>query len=257
MKLTISLIIPALNEEAGLEPTVNKVIQALGEKFIDYEILIVNDGSQDKTGEIAERLAANNYHIRVFHNPKNLGLGYNYRRGVGLATKDYIGWVPGDNDTTLASLENIFGAVGQEDIVVVYIKSDIRGWIRQSVSKSFCTLLNLLFGLKLKYFNGPCVHKREILQRTKMTTNGFAFMAETLIRLIKAGHGYTEVGLDGQMRQGGKSKAFLFKNWIRVLTVIFRLFMEIQIVGTLKGGYKLASPVERSLSIEDNSSKES
>ena len=95
MKLTISLIIPALNEEAGLEPTVNKVIQALGEKFTDYEILIVNDGSQDKTGEIAERLAANNYHIRVFHNPKNLGLGYNYRRGVGLATKDYIGWVPG------------------------------------------------------------------------------------------------------------------------------------------------------------------
>ncbi|MEE9558129.1 MAG: glycosyltransferase family 2 protein, partial [Candidatus Brocadiales bacterium] len=97
MKPTISIIIPALNEEDNIEPAVNKVISALDGRFSDYELLVFDDGSTDNTGAIIDRLAGNDKNVRAIHNENNMGLGYSYKKGVQLAKNDYIVMFPGDN----------------------------------------------------------------------------------------------------------------------------------------------------------------
>ena len=238
MKPSISIIIPALNEKGNLEPTVETVVRSIEKKFNDYELLIFNDGSTDETGDIADQLARENNHIRVIHHTHNNGLGFSYREGVELATKEYIGWVPGKNSIPEETLDNMFGAVGIADIVAVYILTETRSKFRQVVSRIFTKMMNTLFGMNLRYFNGPCIHKSKLVKNVKMSTNGFAFMAETLVRLIKSGHSYVEVGLHNRDRTIGNSKAFVYKNFIRVGEVVIRLFWEVQIVGAFKGEYK-------------------
>src|SRR5205809_4235667 len=129
MARTLSVIIPALDEEGNLAAAVGTVLDAIGNRFADYELLIFDDGSTDHTGTIADELAAGNPHVRVIHNGQNMGFGYNYTRGVQLARMDYVAMFPGDNEIPVEAIREILGAVGSADIVVPYIATPaVRAW---------------------------------------------------------------------------------------------------------------------------------
>jgi glycosyltransferase involved in cell wall biosynthesis len=227
---TLSVIIPALNEEGNLEAAVRSVLAAIGTRFEEYELLVFDDGSTDRTGEIADRLAKENDRIRVIHNGTNKGFGYNYTRGVQLARMEYVTLFPGDNEIPLEAIRTILLAVGAADIVIPYISTpEVRPWSRRVVSIGFVVLLNVLFGLRLRYYNGPCIHRRVRLQAVPMRTHGFAYMASILVRLIRSGCTYVEVPMPLQARQHGRTKAFRLKNIISVLGTLAELFWEVRI----------------------------
>ena len=92
---TITLIVPALNEEGNVGPTVREIVAAVEGDFDDYEILIFDDGSTDGTGAEADRIGAANPKVRVVHNPVNKGLGWNYRAGIEEARMHYVTLVGG------------------------------------------------------------------------------------------------------------------------------------------------------------------
>lgn len=242
MGRTLTVIIPALNEEGNLSAAVGTVLEAIGDQFADCELLVFDDGSTDQTGAIADGLAAGNPHIRVIHNPRNMGFGYNYSRGVELARMEYVTMFPGDNEIPGEAVRTILSAVGSADIVVPYISTpSVRSGSRQLVSAAFVALMNFLFGLQLRYFNGPCVHRRSLLQSVPMRTHGFAYMAAILVRLIRSGCSYVEVPMSLQARQHGRSKAFKAKNIASVLSTIGELLWEVRV----KERQKYASPVRR------------
>jgi glycosyltransferase involved in cell wall biosynthesis len=230
-KKSLAMIVPALNEEGDLENTIEMIISVISEDEVisDYEILIVDDGSLDQTGKIADRLAHENSRIRSIHNKQTMGLGYSYRENIKGCTQDYVGWAPGKNSIPRETFTRMLAAVGTADIVLVYIRSETRNYFRRVLSKMFTFIMNLLFGLHIKYYNGPCIYRSAVLQKTKMTTNGFAFMAEINVRLLKAGYNYVEVGLNNRDRTQGSSKAFVFRNFLRVVNLVTKLFWEIQI----------------------------
>jgi hypothetical protein len=97
------------------------------------------------------------------------------------------------------------------------------------ISKIFVILINTLFGIRLTYYNGTCVIKSSLLKKVPMTTWGFAYMAGILVRLIRQGASFSEVGVDIQPRDTGKSKAFRLKNVISVVSAIVRLFWEVRV----------------------------
>lgn len=228
MSRSLSVIIPALNEEGNLAAAIKTVLDALGDRFDDYELLIFNDGSTDGTGKIADDLATANPHIRVIHNPRNMGFGYNYTRGVELARMEYVSMFPGDNEIPAEAIRTVLDAVGSADIVVPYISTPaVRNISRRIVSAAFIALINTLFGLRLRYFNGPCVHRRVMLQSVPMRTHGFAYMAAILVRLIRSGCSYVEVPMALQARQHGRSKAFKPKNIASVVRTIGALIWEV------------------------------
>lgn len=228
MKRTLSVIVPALNEEENIRSTVDTICAAIYHRFSDYEILVFDDASTDSTGVIADELSRQSEKVKVIHNNKTMGFGYNYRKGVELAKNDYIVMFPGDNEISGDSMSRMFALIGKADIIIPYtVNTNVRPLSRRIISRSFTTLINVLFNLRVRYYNGPVIHRKEMIRSIPMTTDGYAYQAEILTRLIRSGCSYVEVGMRLQEREHGTTKAFALKNIVSVLKTVINLATQI------------------------------
>ena len=227
---TISVIVPAYNEEGNLPGTLEEIVPILEENFRDYEILLFDDKSADATGAIADRAAAANPRVRAVHNAKNMGLGYNYRTGAAMARMDYVMLVPGDNEIAGDSYRAMFRLLGQADMVVPYtVNTEIRPPGRRFISRWYTWLINALFGRSVPYYNGPVVHKRSLIPSVEITTDGFAYQTEAVLKLLRDGRTYVPVGMVLKERRSGRSKALDPRNVARVLKTIWLLLWRIRL----------------------------
>lgn len=231
-KPTISFIVPALNEEKNIELAVQQILIAAQDRFSDYEILLVDDGSTDTTGYIMENMAAQNNKIHVIHNQRNLGFGGAYKCGLAAAKFDYVMMVTGDNESHVEGIKGVLSAIGKADIVMAYvINPHVRSYLRRFISSGYTTLINLLFGLQVRYYNGYTIHRADLLRQISITSDGFGFNAEILIKLLKRGNSYVEVSTTLNKRKAGKTKIFMPKNLLSVMRTILHLVWVVYFQG--------------------------
>jgi dolichol-phosphate mannosyltransferase len=224
---TISLIVPALNEEQNIEATVQSIESTVTKYFQDYEILIFDDGSKDNTGTIADELAESDNHIKVIHHetPKNLGACY--KEGVELASKEYVIMIPGDNECGPAVMEKVFELAGSADMIIPFTSnSEVRPFLRRVVSRAFVVMCNIVSGNHLKYYNGAVLHKTKLVKECGIKTDSFGYQAEILVKLMRQGCTYREVGTEITYRPHGKSKALRLNNIVRVANFLVELTIE-------------------------------
>lgn len=232
MKPSLSVIIPVYNEAKNLEGAVAGVREAVANRFSRHEILIVDDGSTDKTAEVASKLAAADPAIRILHRAQNRGLGLCYQEGVDNAHYDYVAWIPGDDDVEHASVAAIFSHVGEADILVPYLDVDrVRPWARRKISRLWILFLNFFFGFRLRYYNGPCVYKREIIREIRVGTDSFGILAATLVCALKRGCSYKEIPFNHQGRRFGSTNIFRLKNILGTLKTVLTLFWRVYFGG--------------------------
>lgn len=230
MDYSISVIVPCYNEEKSLNLTVQTVEDSMAEKKIrDFEILIFNDASEDKTGDVAKELSSKNDFIKSFDNKVRAGMGHSFRRGVELSNCDFCVMVPGDNELPKESLVKLLDHTGEKDMVISYFTNPwVRPLSRRIISRVFIFLLNILFTRKLKYYNGHTIISTKLLRSIPIETTGHAYMASILIRLIYKGYSYTEIGILNGKREHGNSKSFTRDNLFAVVKTIFSLFFELR-----------------------------
>jgi hypothetical protein len=136
--------------------------------------------------------------------------------------------VPGDNCFAASSLALIFARVGDADITATYpVNPQVRDRFRQFVSRAFTCVISLMFGLGMRYYNGATVHRTRLVRSIAITTDSFAFQAEILIKLLRRGAGYVEVGVPIIERRAGKSAALAPRNVARVLWGLASIFVEV------------------------------
>jgi len=228
---SISLIMPAYNEENALEFSVASACEKLRQYGFDYEIFIFDDASDDKTGKIADRLASKDPRIKVIHNARNMNLGFNFARGIAMASKEYAGLLPCHGQTAIESFDNLLPALSKADVIITYISNpEVRPLTRRMVSKINVILVNLIFGLRLKYYHLN-FYRTEILKKIPTSTESYALMVELLVYAVKSGASYIHVPIVLQKRVFGKSKALRPKNIINILKTYARLFWQIRILG--------------------------
>ncbi len=224
----ISFFIPAYNEEGHLRTTVEESARVLGLQSGDFEIIIVDDGSTDRTGEMAEELARSRPFVRVFHNDGNRGFGYTCRRAITESRGRYIGWVSADTTWEPAVLQQVIRSLGQADVITTYMTNfQDRTFLRRVISRSFTVTMNVLFKLNIKYYNGGCFHRAECIKPLKLYSPGLTLWAEILVRLLKSGHTCLQIGIHNVERQHGRSKAFRWQNVAGTLQVIGILIRDI------------------------------
>jgi glycosyltransferase involved in cell wall biosynthesis len=211
---------------------VREAVAAMGDRFGDYELLLFDDGSTDGTGRIMDELAAADpRHVRVTHNPTPRNLGGVYKQGIALARMDYVLMVPGDNENPGHALQAPFDAIGRADIVLPYpVNSDVRGAARHLISRAYVGLLNRLFGLRVRYYNGTVIHRVANLKGLSIKTSSFAYQAEILIKLLCAGRTFVEVPIRiDPPKAGRRSRAFRWKNMVQVGRTLGSLFVDLRV----------------------------
>ncbi len=227
---SLTVLVPALNEEANLAAVVREAAPVVARHFPDHEFIIVDDGSTDRTGAIADELARENPRVRVFHNGTPKGLGYNYRLGVERGTKDLYVFIPGDNENPASMMVPVFEQAGRSDMVIPYVVNpEVRPFLRRLLSRTFTAGLNLLFFRSVPYYNGPVIHRRALLATLPAWTSSFAFQAEIVLQLLRRGATFETAPITIRRVEGSVTKAFKPRNVARVLATVARLFWRLQV----------------------------
>jgi glycosyltransferase involved in cell wall biosynthesis len=211
---TVSIFFPMWNEEAMVATTVDaastamRTLVAEGD-IADYEVLLIDDGSTDDTGVIAERLAAQDPHVRVVHHERNRGLGAGIKTGFTKASGTLVLYTDADLPADLAEvrkairLMRIYGA----DIVSAY-RHDRTGEGSKRLMYSFAYnwLIRLAFGLRVRDVNFAFkLCTRKALDRIELVSEGSFIDAELLIRARKEGFQIIQFGVDYIPRTRGES----------------------------------------------------
>jgi len=229
LPLSLSVLVPVLNEERNLAPTVHTLLEALSETVGLYEIIVVNDGSTDRTGEVAEQLAATHHCVKVVHEGRTRGIGHAYMQGYKEATCNYFVYIPGDNTWPVASCRTLFLQLGRAHIVTSYASNpSVRSLGRRILSTVYTRFLNMIFGRKMRYYNGLNIYPVNFLRSQQGISFGFGFQAEVLLKALAAKLSYVEIGLEIDERAAGGSKAISVRNLTSVITTIIRLFFELR-----------------------------
>ncbi|MCS6862399.1 MAG: glycosyltransferase family 2 protein [Abditibacteriales bacterium] len=206
MAYSLSLFLPCFNEEPNVERTVRASVAALREVTDDFEVIVVNDGSRDHTGEIAERLAAENSHVRVCHHEQNRGYGAALRTGFLAAQKELVCFMDADGQFDPREIRGLLSLADQADIVTGFRLNRRDPFIRSVNAFLFNRLVRLLFGLKVMDLN--CAFKlyhRRVVDAIapQLESTGAFINAEMLIRARKAGFSIVEVGVHHYPRVAG------------------------------------------------------
>ena len=204
----LSYFFPAHNEEANIRGLVEEALETLPGLAESFEIVIVDDGSRDATGRIADELAtANPGIVRVVHHPTNLGYGAALLSGFRAARHELVAFTDGDRQFRVADLGRLIDRLAgpdRPDVVVGYRIRRADPLIRTIYAKAY-RLANLVwFGLRVRDVDCACkLFRRDALEGIAVESGGAFFSAELLIKLRVAGRSVVEVGVPHHPRTAG------------------------------------------------------
>ena len=206
----LSYFFPAHNEEANLEALVEEALQVLPTLADTFEIIAVNDGSRDRTPEIADDLSARHPGIvRAVHHPTNLGYGAALRSGFGAARYELVCFTDGDRQFRVGDLARLTTRLAAGDgpsVVAGYRIKRADPIIRTIYAKSYRLANRLFFGLRVTDVDCACkLFRREVLEGIRVESGGAFFSAELLIKLKAAGASLVEVGVPHYPRTAGSA----------------------------------------------------
>lgn len=225
---SISLFFPCWNEQASVEPLTQKAVQVLDTLGADYEIIIVDDGSTDQTGPIADRLAAQNRRIRVIHHPVNRGYGAALQSGFRAAVKELVFYTDGDGQFDFNELPPLLPLMKQFDIVSCYRMNRQEGVIRKFNAFCWCRLVGLLFDLPLKDIDCAFkLYKRRIFDGMELLSTGALIDTEILARAKRKGCTITQVGVRHYPRVAGKATGARLSVILRAFRELFKLRKQV------------------------------
>lgn len=224
MQRSLTVIVPAFNEEKNLEASVGEILEAANKSDLSIEIIIIDDGSKDGTWDCAQKLQNSNSQVKCIKNESNKGLGGSYKVGLATSKSEFITWVPADCSHGCDSLLDAYRAIGSADIIIpVPLNPEVRAWNRRILSKIYTYLVNARTGNNIPYYNGLSIHRANLLQGIEIKSNGFGFQAEIIAKLVKKNASYKFVHTHIEERVSGKSSAFRIQNVVTVINTLLTL----------------------------------
>jgi glycosyltransferase involved in cell wall biosynthesis len=226
----ISVVIPALNEQLRIVATVESLLKAARQAGdVALDVIIVDDGSTDRTGALADQLATGDSRIRVIHQPTNVGIGACFGAALDIAKYGKFMIVPGDNDIPSEMITRMMKHHDRADIVLSYfLNKEARGRRRNILSTLYNMIYMVCFDVFIQYVNGPAIYPTEILRGLGLKARRFSIVSEATIKTLRCGNtfceisGYMQVGLEG-------STTISLRNLIEVTGNFFRLFYEVHV----------------------------
>lgn len=195
----LSIGIPAFNEEGKIQSTLLSVYKIAQGTLDKFEIIVVDDGSRDKTFESAQEIAKQlGEEIRVIRREDNQGVGSAFRLFLEAAKFPYISLIPGDNAFTAEGVKELFSAVGKSPLVISYRREmkQRRTFLRFVLSKIATAYLSVLSGKRVRDAHSLFVFPVEETRQLSVKNTGYGYHMETLSRLLRRTDQFCEVPVE-------------------------------------------------------------
>lgn len=226
--IALSVFFPCYNEELNIESLVLEAIQVLSNSVQRYEILIINDGSTDKTGPVADRLSKWHEHVRVVHHEKNGGYGAALISGFSNSVHEWIFFTDGDHQFFISEIQKLLNEIDDHDLVIGYRKTRRDPWYRILYGHAWTRLVRLLFGIKVRDIN--CAFKlirKRILDGIILHSSGAVINTELLAKTKLSGACIKQVGVSHRPRMFGRQSGGSPKVVLKAYIELFKLRKEL------------------------------
>lgn len=228
----LSIVVPVFNEEANITVVIEEMLQALNLRYQtdQHEILIVNDGSSDKTGYICDGLATQYPSLHVFHHAENQGVGGALRTGFKEASGVLVSFLPGDGQVRVDQVLKLLDELNEADLIVSDRQNydEIHGAKAQSIYRKCLTsslryILIGIFGFDPSGKEGIFLIRNTILQQLQMTSKTGLLAMEIILQCYRKGCIIKESLIWIHPRLSGQSKVTTISNYIKYLWEIGKL----------------------------------
>lgn len=229
----LSVFLPAYNEEANLERTVKNVIENLEKNVSQWEIVIVDDGSKDKTGPIADKLAKADKNISVIHHHPNRGYGAAFKSGLYGTKYSWISFIDSDGQFDFKEIGRFIATQEktQADMVIGYYLGRKVTFTRKLNSKLWQLLVYLLFGLNVRDIDCgfKLISKKVVDTIPRLQSERGAFISsEFLIKAKKKGFKIVEIGVQHYPRKFGEATGAKLNVIVQSFIDLFKLWRKIK-----------------------------
>ncbi len=217
----ITIFFPCYNEEQNVERVTREALDVASRISDDYEIIIVNDGSKDRTAEIADRLSRENPAVRVIHHEINKGYGAALQSGFKNATKELVFYTDGDGQFRIEEITKLLPLIEKYDIVSGYRIDRQDPFIRKVNAFLWGVLVNALFKIRVSDVDSAFkLYRRKIFDEITLTSQGALIDTEILAKAKAKGYTLIEVGVNHYPRVAGEQTG-------AKLSVILKAFKEL------------------------------
>jgi putative flippase GtrA len=219
---SLSVVLPAYNEEALIANTISNIMAVLTTWMRDFEVIVVNDGSKDRTGEIVEQLESYDPRIRLINHPVNRGYGAALVTGFESVSKELAFFMDSDGQFDIRDLVRFFPLIEEFGAVIGYRVHRQDTWMRKLNAWGWKKLVGFIFNVHVRDID--CAFKlfrADFFRTNRLETRGAMINAEILYKLARAGYTYTEVGVQHLPRLAGKATGARPRVILRALREMF------------------------------------
>lgn len=232
MERSLSVFFPCYNEAANVETTVSKAKTVLARHFTNWEIVLVDDGSKDATGEILDKLGQSDKRIKIIHHPQNRGYGAALKSGMYHCRYPWIAFTDADGQFDFSEITKLIDrqkSTGADMVVGYYLQRQVP-FYRKLNSFVWQQVVFLLFGLRVKDIDCgfKLFSKRVIDTIPHLESERGAFItSEFLIKAKKSGFKIVEIGVHHYPRLEGKGTGADINVIIKSFLDLFRLWVKL------------------------------
>lgn len=225
----ISLVFPAFNEATNLPSLLTSAI-SIGEGLdLDFEIVIVDDGSQDRSAELLASCAGDDPRIRAVHHAANQGYGAALRSGLREARGELVFFSDADLQFDLGEIRGLLDHTQDFDIVAGYRAPRRDPWIRRAIAAIWGGLVRVLFGLPIRDIDCAFkVFRRDVLDAIPIESIGAFINTEILVRAQAAGFAIKQIPVSHHRRRSGRQTGAHPRVIARALIELSQLFRALR-----------------------------
>ncbi len=224
---TLSLVLPAYNEAENIETVVREALDVLPRYTSGIEIIVVNDGSRDKTPQIIDRLAAEDNRVVAVHHGRNLGYGDAVRSGFAATTCDYVMFMDADQQFRIEHINLLSPFVPLFDVVAGFRMERSDPIVRRINAEIFNLAVRILFGVHLRDLDCAFkVFRGDLIRSLDLTSGGALLNAEIQAKLRRQGATLVQVGVPHYPRIAGTATGGSLKVILRAMRGIIVLWIR-------------------------------
>jgi len=237
MGISVSIIVPAFNEEASITETIESAIYFFNNhKEINYDIIVCDDGSTDNTYYIVKDLEKKYKTVKLVKNDRNKGMGAAIKNGVFNSDKDFVYIHPADNQFDIGYCLEMLRKADNNDVVIGSrpIKDQTYSKFRIFLSNYQYYLIKMLLNVNLNYNSGANLYRREVFKKTSLLFNSYVMNIEIVIKASFLKYKITSLLVTCRERKYGASKMLNIYIFMRTFFEFTSLFAYITIWRLLK-----------------------